>query len=244
MEQVRMETDHVTGISVALGGSGDPSPVTAMGTYEGMKAGARRKWGTESLHDRHITVQGVGHVGYYLVQHLAHEGAEVTVTDIDAEKVELVVKEFGVNVCGLDEIYDVPCDVYAPCALGGTVNDDTIERLRCQLIAGSANNVLQDEEVHGQRLRELGILYCPDFVINAGGLINVANELEGYNQERALRQAAGIHGTIDRIFAYSDEHQVPTYLAANQLAERRIRRLGKVKGTFLGPTVRKFRGIC
>jgi leucine dehydrogenase len=128
--------------------------------------------------------------------------------------------------------------------LGGTINDDTIERLKCKLIAGSANNVLKDEEKHGRQLRRLGILYCPDYVINAGGLINVANELEGYNQQRALRQAAQIHDAIDRIFAYADENDVPTFLAANELAERRIRRLGKVKGTFLGERNRKYRGIC
>jgi leucine dehydrogenase len=244
MEHVRMETDHVTGISVALGGSGDPSPVTAMGTYEGMKAGARRLWGTESLNGRHVAVQGVGHVGYYLVQHLAQEGAKVTVCDIDSEKIARVVNEFGVGVCNLDEIYDIQSDIYAPCALGGTINDDTIERLKCKLIAGSANNVLKDEEKHGRQLRRLGILYCPDYVINAGGLINVANELEGYNQQRALRQAAQIHDAIDRIFAYADENDVPTFLAANELAERRIRRLGKVKGTFLGERNRKYRGIC
>jgi len=244
MELVRMETDHVTGISVALGGSGDPSPVTAMGTYEGMKAGARRLWGSESLNGRSITVQGVGHVGYYLVKHLAEEGAKITVSDIDADRIQRVVKEFGVEVCGLDEIYDVQCDIYAPCALGGTINDDTIERITCKLIAGSANNVLADEEKHGRQLRELGILYCPDYVINAGGLINVANELEGYNQLRALRQAAQIGDTIDKIFAYSDEKNIPTFLAANELAERRIRRLGKVKGTYLGPRNRKYRGIC
>jgi leucine dehydrogenase len=244
MEWVRMETDHVTGISVALGGSGDPSPVTAMGTYEGIKAAAKRKWGSESLNGKTVTVQGVGHVGYYLVQHLAHEGANVVVTDIDAQRLKRVVDEFGVTVVEPDAIYDVDCDVYAPCALGGTVNDATIERLKCQVIAGSANNVLQDEEIHGVKLRELGILYCPDYVINAGGLINVANELEGYNQERALRQAAGIHDTIDRIFALSDEKNIATFRAANTIAERRIKRLGQVKSTYIGPNERKYKGIC
>ena len=138
----------------------------------------------ESLNGRHVTVQGVGHVGYHLVRHLAQEGAKITVTDIDAEKIETVVKEFGVEVCGLDDIYDIDCDIYAPCALGGTINDDTIKRIRCQLIAGSANNVLGDEEKHGRQLRELGILYCPDYVINAG-LDQRRQRARGYNQQRA-----------------------------------------------------------
>ncbi|MAO83178.1 MAG: leucine dehydrogenase [Myxococcales bacterium] len=244
MEWVRMETDHVVGISAQLGGSDDPSPVTAMGTYEGMKAAARRKYGSESLQGKTIAVQGVGHVGYYLVQHLAREGARILISDVNEEAIATCVKEFGVEVVGLDDIYDAEMDIYAPCAIGATINDDTIDRLKCSIVAGSANNVLLDEDRHGMRLVERGILYCPDYVINAGGLINVANELEGYNQKRALSQAAAIHDTIRDILELASEKGIPPFRAANEIAERRIRRMGQVKSTFLGPRERKYRGIC
>ncbi len=249
MEWVRMETDHVVGISAQLGGSDDPSPVTAMGTYEGMKAAAKKKYGNESLAGKTIAVQGVGHVGYYLVQHLAREGAKILISDVNEEALKTCVQEFGATVVGdtedrINDIYDAEMDIYAPCAIGATVNDDTIERLKCSIVAGSANNVLLDEDRHGMRLVERGILYCPDYVINAGGLINVANELEGYNQKRALAQAAAIHDTIRDILALATEKGIPPFRAANEIAERRIRRMGQVKSTFLGPRERRYRGIC
>lgn len=245
MEWVRMETDHVVGISAQLGGSDDPSPVTAMGTYEGMKAAVKhRNGGTESLSNLTVAVQGVGHVGYYLVQHLAREGAKIIVSDVNEVAVKRCVDEFGCTPVGIDEIYDVPMDIYAPCAIGATVNDQTIDRLSCSIIAGSANNVLLEEEKHGMRLVERDILYCPDYVINAGGLINVANELEGYNQKRALAQAAGIHDTIRDILDLAKAEGIPPFRAANRIAERRIERMGQVKSTYLGHRERQYRGIC
>jgi leucine dehydrogenase len=245
MEWVRMETDYVTGISRALGGSGDPSPVTALGCYEGIKASVKWHTGSESLEGRTVAVQGVGAVGYHLVQHLTRDGAKVVVTDIDQENLRRVTTDFrGVEVVGTDKIYSVPCDVFAPCALGAVINDDTIPQLRCSIIAGSANNILADEDKHAPMLEQKGILYAPDYVINAGGLINVANELEGYNRERAVQQAASIYNIVTTIYQIAREEKITTSRAANALAERRIARIGRIKGTFTGmPVQKRGRGI-
>lgn len=245
MEWVRMETDFVTGISRALGGSGDPSPVTALGCYEGIKASVKWQTGSESLERKVIAVQGVGAVGYHLVQHLTRDGARVVAADVDEENLRRVVEDFqNVEVVAPDAIYDVACDVYAPCALGATVNDDTLPRLKCGIIAGSANNVLAEEERHAQALAEAGILYAPDYVINAGGLINVANELEGYNRDRAIQQAAGIHQIVLQVYQIARDEGITTLKAANTLAERRIERIGRIKHSYAGMAVqKKGRGI-
>ena len=240
-----METDFVTGISRALGGSGDPSPVTALGCYEGIKASVKWATGNESLDGKKIAVQGVGAVGYHLVQHLTRDGAKIFATDIDQENLRRVATDFrGVEIVGTDKIYGVDCDVYAPCALGAVVNDDTIPMLKCSIIAGSANNVLADEEKHSNALEKKGILYAPDYVINAGGLINVANELEGYNRERAVQQAASIYNIVTSIYQIARDEKITTMRAANALAERRIQRIGRIKGTYTGLAVQKrARGI-
>jgi leucine dehydrogenase len=245
MEWVRMETDYVTGISRALGGSGDPSPVTALGTYEGIKAALKWKTGNESLENRVVAVQGVGAVGYHLVQHLTREGAKVFVCDIDQDNLKRVTTDFkGVEVVAPDKIYSVACDVFAPCALGAVVNDDTIPQLKASIIAGSANNVLADEEKHAAALAQRDILYAPDYVINAGGLINVANELEGYNRERAVQQAAGIYNILMNVFQIARDEGTTTLKAANTLAERRIQNIGRIKHTYTGVSVlKKGRGI-
>jgi leucine dehydrogenase len=245
MEWVRNETDFVTGISRALGGSGDPSPVTALGTYEGIKASLKWHTGNESLEGKTVAVQGVGAVGYHLVQHLTRDGAKVFVCDIDADNLKRVTTDFnGVEAVAPDSIYDVDCDVFAPCALGGVINDDTIPRLKCAVVAGSANNILGDEEKHGKALKDKGILYAPDYVINAGGLINVANELEGYNRERAVQQAAGIYNIVTEIYGIARDEDISPLQAANRLAERRIEAMGKVKDHFTGVNMlKKARGI-
>lgn len=244
MEWVRMETDYVTGISRALGGSGDPSPFTALGCYEGMKSSLKWQTGNESLEGRTVSVQGVGAVGYHLVQHLVRDGAKVVVCDIDQGNLKRITADFsGVEVVGIDEIYDVDCDVYAPCALGATVNDDTVGKLKCSVVAGSANNVLADEEKHAKALADRGILYAPDYVINAGGLINVANEIQGYNRERAVQQAAGIYQTMTQIFTIARDENITTLQAANTLAERRIAMVGRVKNHFCGVQPVKQRGM-
>lgn len=244
MEWVRMETDHVVGISRALGGSGDPSPVTALGVYEGMKASLKWATGNESLAGKKVAIQGVGQVGHHLVGLVTKDGAQAIVADIDADNLKRVAGKFnGVEVVHPDAIYDVDCDVFAPCALGAVVNDETIPRLRCQVVCGSANNVLADEDVHAKALDDRQITYAPDYVVNAGGLINVANELEGYNQERALKQAAGIYDITMRIFQIARDEDTTTVKAANTLAERRIAAFGRIKDRHVGvPPQRLHRG--
>jgi leucine dehydrogenase len=228
MEFVAMETESVAGRAQA---SGDPSPVTAYGTYRGIKAAAMAKYGSDSLSGKTITVQGVGHVGYYLCQNLAGEGARLVVTDIDQERVQRVVHDFGAQAVAPDEIYGVDADIYAPSALGATVNDDTLAVLKVDIVAGAANNVLAEAR-HGDELHRRGILYAPDYVINAGGLINVYGELHGWASERAMRKAGDIYNTLLRIFELSSNEGVPTYVAADRIAEQRIAAIGKIQQTW------------
>jgi leucine dehydrogenase len=190
MDVIRRETRFVTGVSPSIGGSGDPSAITAYGVYLSMLACAEDRWHTHSLQGRRVAVQGVGKVGHALVKLLVEQGgAKVIVSDIDVDSVARAVRDFGADTAPPDQIHAVECDVFAPCALGGIINDETTPRLRCSVVAGSANNQLERPE-HGKALQELGILYAPDFVVNAGGLINVADELRGYQPERASR---GLH---------------------------------------------------
>jgi len=229
MEWLRMETDFVTGIDEALGGSGDPSPVTATGTYYGIKAAAKKVWGSDSLAGKTVAVQGLGHVGYHLIKHLHKEGANPIVADIDKTAVKRVIDEFGVKAVDTDEIYGVDADIFSPCALGAVVNDQTIPKFRFKIIAGAASNQLAIEEKHGKALRDRGILYAPDYVINAGGLINVANELEGYHRERALNQAIGIYDILLQVFDIAEKENISTHLASNHLAEERLQAMAEVK---------------
>ena len=221
MEFVRMETDSVVGV---LGGSGDPSPVTAFGTYQGIRACAERQFGRASLTGRHVAVQGLGNVGRNLCGFLAEDGARLTVTDIDAKRVESAVLEFGAEAVAPDEIYGVDADIFAPCALGAVINDDTLKALKVDIVAGAANNQLARES-HGEILHERGILYAPDYVINAGGLINVYGELHGWTSDRSKRKAQEIFTTLLRIFEMAEEDGVPTGTAADRLAEERIQRI-------------------
>jgi leucine dehydrogenase len=229
MEFVAMETEHVAGRAQA---SGDPSPVTAYGTYRGIKAAAMATYGSDSLSGKTITVQGVGHVGYYLCQNLASEGARLVVTDIDQERVQRVVHDFDARAVAPDEIYGVECDIYAPSALGATINDQTIPVLKAKIVAGAANNVLAEAR-HGDELHRRGILYAPDYVINAGGLINVYGELNAWTSERAMRKAGDIYSTLLRIFQLSVNDGVPTYQAADRIAEQRIASIGKIQQTWV-----------
>ncbi|HEX7065003.1 MAG TPA: branched-chain amino acid dehydrogenase [Bacillales bacterium] len=232
MDLIHEETDFVTGISVAFGSSGNPSPVTAYGVYKGMKAAAQEAFGSDSLEGKTVAVQGVGHVAYVLCKHLHEEGAQLVVTDINKEAVKRAVDDFGARAVDPDDIYDVDCDIFAPCALGAVVNDDTISRLKAKVIAGSANNQLKDE-AHGDQLHEMGVAYAPDYVINAGGVINVADELNGYNHERAMKKVEGIYDNVARVFEISKRDGIPTYVAADRLAEERIERLKNARTTFL-----------
>ncbi len=219
---VNKETKFVSGLPEATGGSGDPSPVTAYGVYMGMKASAKHKWGSDSLSGKTIAVQGVGHVGEYLVEFLAKENAKVYISDIHEEQLKHVAQRFGSEIVSLDGIYDVDMDIYAPCALGGTVNTETLNRLKCSIIAGSANNQLAHELDHGKMVMDKGIIYAPDFLINAGGLINVYSELNGYNRENAMNATQKIYDVTLEILRKSDEENVPTIIAAKEIAEKRI----------------------
>lgn len=232
MDLIHEETDYVTGISPSFGSSGNPSPVTAYGVYLGMKAAAKEAFGTDSLQDRTIAVQGLGNVAYTLCEYLYNEGAKLVVTDINKNAVERVVNDFNAVAVDPADIYSQDVDIFAPCALGAIINDETIPQLKAKVIAGSANNQLKDS-AHGDLIHEMGIVYAPDYVINAGGVINVADELYGYNRERAMKRVEAIYDSISKIFEISKRDKIPTYLAANRLAEERIERISKSRSQFL-----------
>jgi leucine dehydrogenase len=228
MDWIAMETRWVTGVSPENGGAGDPSPVTAFGVLQGIRATAQKLWGDPSVAGRSVAVQGLGSVGGYLASSLVEQGAKVFGADIDAEAAARG-REAGVEIVPPDQIYDVACDVFAPCALGAVVNDRTLDRLKVRAVAGGANNQLEEDR-HGVELHRRGILYAPDFVINAGGLVNVYNELIGYNQERAMRMARGIFDNVLRAYAIAERDGVPSAEAGERMAEER---LGAIRG--LGP---------
>jgi leucine dehydrogenase len=223
MVTVRKETRHVYGLPETMGGGGDPSPVTAYGVYMGMKAAAKQKWGSDSLSGKTIAVQGVGHVGEFLVEFLAKENAKVYISDVHEEQLKHVAQRFGSTIVSLDAIYDVDMDIYAPCALGGTVNTESLNRLKCSIIAGSANNQLANELDHGKMVMDKGIIYAPDFLINAGGLINVYSELHGYNRDNAMKATQKIYDLTLEILKKSATDNIPTIIAAKGIAEKRIK---------------------
>ena len=226
MDFISVETDHVCGVSMYAGGSGDPSPVTAWGVFHGIRAACQEVFGDADLKGRKVAVQGVGNVGMHLVRYLTDAGASTVVTDIDGERLDHIATECGSEVVALDEIYGVEADVFAPCALGGVLNDETIPRLRVPIIAGGSNNQLDKMTRHGAMLRERQILYAPDYVINAGGLINVYAEITGAPREKALRDAENIYETLGEIFALAAERSITTAEASNLVAENRIRSIG------------------
>ena len=230
MEYIKLETDHVAGL---LGLSGDPSPVTAYGVYVGMKAAAKACWGSDALEGRSVAVQGAGNVAYHLCRHLHAEGVRLTATDIRPEKVKRVVDEFGAAAVAPETIYDQPADIYAPCALGATLSDETIPRLKVQVIAGAANNQLAEDR-HGDELERRGILYAPDYVINGGGVINVYGELNRWPAERSLKKAGEIYETLLRIFEIARTERIPTYRAADRLAEQRIAAMAGLDRMWMG----------
>lgn len=232
MDLINMETDYVVGVSAGAGTSGNPSPVTSFGIYQGMKAAAKEAFGSDSLEGKTVAVQGVGNVAFTLCKHLHEEGAKLIVTDINQEAVQRAVDEFDATAVAPDEIYSQDADIFAPCALGAVINDDTIPQFKFKVIAGSANNQLKEDR-HGDQIHEMGIVYAPDYVINAGGVINVADELAGYDHDRALKRVAGIYDTIEDIFAISKRDEIPTYVAADRLAEERIARVAKSRSQFL-----------
>ena len=219
MVWVSKETKHVVGLP---GKSGDPSPVTAFGTYMGMKACSKLRYGSDSLEGKKILVQGVGHVGEYLVEYLSKEGAEIFISDIHEDTIARILKTYGATQIDLNDVYDIEMDIYAPCALGGTLNDDTISRLKCGIVAGAANNQLKDENIHGKTLLEKDILYAPDFAVNAGGVINCFSEVEGLSSEWALKKAEDIYHTIFDIVKRSEDENIPSHIIAMQMAQEKI----------------------
>lgn len=230
MEYISLETDFVTGVPEYMGGSGDPSPFTAYGVFMGMKAAAKKAWGSDSLSGKKVVVQGVGHVGQYLVGHLIEEGARVSITDINETKIRETTDKFhGVEVIDGKNLFDIEMDIYAPCALGATVNSESIAKLKAPVIAGAANNQLADENVHGPMLIEKGIIYVPDFLINAGGLINVAAELDGYNRERVMGNVEKIYGRTLEILDLSAAENMHTQAAAMKIAKKRLADIANVK---------------
>lgn len=242
METILTETRWVTGVSPAHGGSGDPSPVTAYGVLQGMKAAAKWRFDSSSLEGRVVAIQGLGSVGYYLAKYLKERGASIIGADIDAESVDRAEAELGVKIVKPDAITGVDCDIFAPCALGATLNPETIPNLQCGIIAGAANNQLGHMQRDGEALHERGILYAPDFVINAGGLINVYNELSGdYNQDRALRMTRGIYLNLMRVFEISKQESVPTNVAADQMAEERIAKIDRLGARHWGRFINNHR---
>ena len=228
MDYVFMETHYVAGLA---GRSGDPSPVTAHGVFRAIQASAKHKFGSDDLAGRTVTLQGCGHVGYFLAKELHAAGAKLIVTDIDAEKVKAVVDETKATAVAPDEIYSQKADIFAPCALGAIINDKTIPQLRVQIVAGGANNQLLEER-HGDILEDKGILYAPDYVANAGGVINVYSELAGWDAQRSLRKADEIYHTILGVFEIAKQEGIPTYRAADRLAERRLRSVGTMVRTW------------
>ena len=241
MEHVYRETEFVTGVHQVHGGSGDPSPFTAFGTLQGLMAAMQVQFGNEDIGNYSFAVQGVGHVGMEYVKLLSERGAKVFVTDIHKDLVQRAVDDYGAEAVAADEIYDVDADVYSPCALGGTVNESTLERLKCTIICGAANNQLATNEI-GDEVQRRGILYAPDYAVNAGGLMNVSLEIDGYNRERAMRMLRTIYFNLGRIFEISQRDGIPTYKAADRMAEERITAIGKLRLPHLGKDAPRFHG--
>jgi leucine dehydrogenase len=219
---IKSRTSHILGIEGEANTSGDPSPVTAWGVYHGMLACAEKAFGAKSLKGLHIALQGLGAVNYHLLKYLQKEGADLTACDINPQAVERARQEFGLKVVGPEGIYDTSCDIFSPGALGAVINPQTIPRLKCKVVAGTANNQLATES-DGEELRKRGILYAPDYAINAGGVINISHERDGYDRERAYAHVAKIYETIKNILEVSERDHLPANLVANQLAENRVR---------------------
>ena len=222
MDLLRGITPYVTGISESIGGSGNPSPITGYGVFMGMKAAAKFKFGSDVLEDKVIYVQGIGNVGEALVEHLVDEGAKVIISDINQERLEEVRDKYGVTIYQGKDLYSEEMDIYAPCALGATINDDTINKFKAKVIAGSANNQLAVEDKHGNLLKEKGIVYAPDFLINAGGIINVYAELEGYDKKEIMRKTENIYNTTLEILNKAKLENITTNHAALNIAQNRI----------------------
>ena len=222
MDTVREVTPYVTGISESKGGAGNPSPITAYGVFMGMKAAAKFKFGSDDLENKSVIVQGIGHVGESLVEHLTNDGAKVIISDINEERLEAVKAKYGAEIYTGNNIYTEPVDIYAPCALGATINDLTVNKIQAKIIAGAANNQLANELFHGRILKNRGIVYAPDFLINAGGIINVYAELENYGKAEIMRKTENIYNTTLEILNSAEADKVTPLEAALSIAKNRI----------------------
>jgi len=230
MMYIGMETEFVTGLPEYIGGSGEPSIVTAYGVYMGIKAAVQQTWNNDSLNGKSVAIQGVGSVGEHLIELLHKENANIVVTDINKDRLDKMVNDYGVKVVGLDDIYEQEVDIFSPCALGAILNDKTIPRLKCRIIAGAANNQLEDEQIHDQALTDKGILYAPDFLINAGGIINIySRDIQGGTLETAKNVAEEIYGRTLQVIRNANDHNITTHQAAIQIAQERIGAIAKLK---------------
>ncbi|WP_343535500.1 Glu/Leu/Phe/Val dehydrogenase dimerization domain-containing protein [Pedobacter sp.] len=232
MEYIRMETQHVTGVPESLGGAGNPAPFTAKGVYLGIKACVKEVFGTDELAGRSVVVQGTGNVGEHLVELLRNDNVEVYVTDINEDRMRVIARKYKAKAIEADKIFTIGADIYAPCALGATVNDRTIKTMKFAIIAGSANNQLADEQVHGQLLHDKGILYAPDYLINAGGIISCYSELTGFGRKRTIQLTENIYEATKEVIKLSKSENIPTNLAAARLAEKRIEDIKKIKSSY------------
>ena len=222
MDTVREVTQYVTGISEEKGGSGNPSPITAYGVFMGLKAATKYRFGSDNLEGKKVLVQGIGHVGEVLVQHLTESGAIVTIADINEDRLQQVGAKYGAKIYTGADLYSAEVDIYAPCALGATINDDTIHKIQAKVIAGAANNQLANEVVHGTILKDKGILYAPDFLINAGGVINVYSELANLTRAQVMEKTENIYNTSLEIFKFAETNNITTHQAAMSIAQKRI----------------------
>lgn len=234
MAFIRMETRHVVGLSTELGGSGDPSPVTALGVFSGIQACLDAELGNDSLRGRSVAIQGLGNVGYHLARYLHQAGASLYLNDLDPERARLAQKEFGGHLVSTEELFELDVDVLSPCALGGILNDRTIPRLKARIVAGAANNQLEDEERDGRGLHARGILYAPDYVINAGGLINVYSELHHYPRERSLHEARSIRDVVSQVIQISRAERITPAEASAHLAEKRLAMAAHLRQFYTG----------
>ena len=232
MEYIRMETKYVTGVPESIGGAGNPAPHTAQGVYLGIKACVKEVFGTDMLAGRSVVVQGIGNVGEHLVKLLRNENVEVYISDINQDRLQQVARKYNAKPVSADKIFTINADIYAPCALGATVNDATISKMKFAIIAGSANNQLADEQVHGQMLLDKGILFAPDYLINAAGLINCYSELTGFGGNRTVQLTENIYNATRDVIKKSKKESIPTILAANHIAEQRIIDIKKIKSSF------------
>ncbi len=221
MDVIRRSTRFVTGASTSSGGAGDPSPVTAMGIFEGMKACVKHVFDRDDLSGIKVAIQGVGNVGFPLAKHLHQAGAKLVVSDKNQDHIKTAVKELGVQAVAPEDIFGIDCDIFSPCAMGGAINENTIQKLKCKIIAGAANNQLASEEI-AEKLVTKGIVYAPDFVINAGGIIHVAQELEGYEWKKVEVRVQRIYNTILQILERSQSQKLPPSKIAVAMAKDRL----------------------